>query len=475
MASILDSTLYQLTNADAFTPRQAVEGVAIFGSIGSGKTSGSGQTLARKYLEAGFGGIILCAKPDELQLWQDYCREAGRSEDLIVLGEGSDESFNFLDYESKRKDQGSLITHNIASVLMTVIRAGEPEGDEKDKAFWDGTMRSLLIHSIELCLITRKELRFKDIAAVINSAPSSQDDLESLNWRSSSACFKLLKFAAEIIKSLPPIPDTERKYRTIRKVEDFFLTTWLNLSEKTRSIVEQMVFNFSGRFLSEPLYSRFCQTTTVTPDDTMRGKIIILNLPYLIYEQAGRDGQILFKYIWQRAVQRRSIVETSRPVFLWADEAHLFLHHHDVDHQSTARAFRACTVYISQNLANYYLHAGAGETGRNRIEALLGNMGTKIFHANSCFTTNEYAANTLGKIRDWSANEGASYGQDFSVNMGRSENVEYIVQPAEFATLKTGGEANDYITEAIVHRQGAPFAVSQTNYIRTYFKQNNTL
>ena len=35
------------------------------GENGSGKTSGSGQLFARKYLENGFGGLVLCFKTDE--------------------------------------------------------------------------------------------------------------------------------------------------------------------------------------------------------------------------------------------------------------------------------------------------------------------------------------------------------------------------------------------------------------------------
>jgi len=41
----------------------AVEGVQIFDCIGSGKTSGSGRTLALKYLSVGFGGLVLTVKP----------------------------------------------------------------------------------------------------------------------------------------------------------------------------------------------------------------------------------------------------------------------------------------------------------------------------------------------------------------------------------------------------------------------------
>lgn len=47
------------TFSQSATPARAL---ASFGSIGSGKTSGSGQALALAYLRAGFGGLVLCAK-----------------------------------------------------------------------------------------------------------------------------------------------------------------------------------------------------------------------------------------------------------------------------------------------------------------------------------------------------------------------------------------------------------------------------
>jgi hypothetical protein len=413
----------------------------------------------------------MCAKEEEYQLWVDYCKRVGRLDDLVHVGSDSSECFNFLDYESKRTDSGAGITHNIASTLLTVMKAGEPEGNEQDKSFWEGTMRSLLIYAIDLCNLVKDDLLFKDISEIIKTAPSSVEEINDIHWRSQSFCFKMMKRASDIINFSPVSSLTDQSYYKLRRVEDFFLSTWAKLSEKTRSIVEQIFLNFSQRFLSDPLYSIFCKGTTIRPDDTLKGKIIVLDLPYLLYDQAGRDGQILFKYIWQRAMQRRKIEDTSRPVFLWADEAHLFLHDHDVDHQSTARGYRACTVYISQNLPNYYIHAGAGEQGKNRIEALLGNMGTKIFHANSCIQTNHYGADTVGKNRRWKSNHGASFGESSSYNQGASEDVDYVIQPSEFATLKTGGELNNFITEAIIHRQGAPFEFSKTNYIRKYFSQ----
>jgi hypothetical protein len=51
--------------ADTWTLADACQGVAILGENGSGKTSASDRHLARQYLKAGFGGLVLCFKTDE--------------------------------------------------------------------------------------------------------------------------------------------------------------------------------------------------------------------------------------------------------------------------------------------------------------------------------------------------------------------------------------------------------------------------
>jgi hypothetical protein len=55
---------------DTWTLQDAFQGVLIMGENGSGKTSGSGKHFARKYLQNGFGGLVLCFKTDEADLWR---------------------------------------------------------------------------------------------------------------------------------------------------------------------------------------------------------------------------------------------------------------------------------------------------------------------------------------------------------------------------------------------------------------------
>ena len=55
------------------------EGLFVSGATGSGKTSGTGRATARAMLRAGYGGLVLCAKADEPDLWETYAREEGRA------------------------------------------------------------------------------------------------------------------------------------------------------------------------------------------------------------------------------------------------------------------------------------------------------------------------------------------------------------------------------------------------------------
>src|SRR6516162_5396584 len=66
---------------DVWTLRDACQGVLIMGENGSGKTSGSGGLLARRHLQAGFGGLVLCFKTDEADLWRSYLKRTGREAD----------------------------------------------------------------------------------------------------------------------------------------------------------------------------------------------------------------------------------------------------------------------------------------------------------------------------------------------------------------------------------------------------------
>jgi len=495
----LDTLLIDLSNEKSgsrhWTIRDACEGVQIFGGIGSGKTSGSGRTFALKYLMAGFGGLVLTVKPDEKDLWEHYCHITGRSDDLLIVEPGRQNYFNFLEYESSQSNDGNAITENIVQVLKTVIRASEEKSSGKsDDAFWENALDMLIFNVIDLCKLAYGKISLQNMYDIVQSLPKNGIPLSDIDEDSPNAFFKAFKAARKNIKKQNEEWEQAQTVEYLRElmkngtyheaalnaiddarlfsfVDQFFLESFVNLSEKTRSIID---FSFSGflfRLLREPVYSLFCRHSSIfTPEDCLNGKIILINLPVKVYQKIGRDCQILFKYIWQRTMEKRNVKENNRPVFLWADEAQNFLHEHDPDYQATARSSCISTVYLSQNLPNYLANMG-GTRSDHKVKSFLGTLATKIFHANADIETNKYASDLVGDDFFIDESKTATSAGQFSSSHTRNLKIDKALRAEQFSRLKTGTAKNNFIVEAYMHLQGYSDAAN-FNYIKLDFDQN---
>lgn len=490
MASLfdLDNKLIGLsangTTAE-WTIRNAVEGVQIFGGIGSGKTSGSGRTLALKYLAAGFGGLVLTVKPDERKDWQEYCRLTNREHDLIIVSPGGNNFFNFLEYESRGQNDNVSVTENIVQVLKTVIRASEEKSAGKSEdPFWEVALDMLISNIIDLCLLAKTSISVRQLYEIAQGVPQKG----RANGKAFSEVYtKAKQYVSDKVeewrKSLPPeqraaiesggnlegeIYNHITDARRFMFVNQFFAETYLNLSEKTRSVID---FSFSGflfSLLREPVYSLFCHNaSTFTPEDSRQGKIILIDLPVKLYHKAGRDCQVLFKYIWQRAMEKGH--DNDRPVFLWADEAQNFLHEYDAEYQATARSSRIATVYISQNLPNYYASMG-GTKSEYRVKSFLGTLGTKIFHANGDIETNKYASDLIGEAFYNHTSQTFAHSQNGGSSSTTSLKLEKLVRPEAFGQLRSGGGVNGKSVDGILHFQSK--ILKEGNHMKVEFKQD---
>ena len=179
----------------------------------------------------------------------------------------------------------------------------------------------------------------------------------------------------------------------------------------------------------------------MVPERTfLENKIIVLAFDVKTYGLAGIIGQAAMKYIFQRSLERRNVLEEKDPkcVFLFADESQFFINpQSDSLFQTTARSSLVSTVYITQSLNNYYMVMGS-DSPEARAKALLSNLNTKIFHNTSCPDTSKWAAELIGK--DYTMRK--SYSRSSANPTTENENpvYGYIVEPKEFSNLKTGGE-----------------------------------
>ena len=259
----LKTPLLKLSRQDHWTIADACEGTQIFGATGSGKTSGSGQAIAKAMLTNGFGGIVLTAKPDERQLWERYAAETGRSASVLVFDIDGPHRFNFLDYELNR-DKGAGLTENLVALFTTVLEAAEGGGVSTNDPFWPRALRQLLRNTIDLHVLATGRVSLTDIAALIASAPQHPDDFLDERWRSNSLCVQCLMAAERQTTDLGRRED-------LRVTARYWCEEFPNMAERTRSSIVATFTTMADGLIRGHLRELFCTTTTVTPELTHRG------------------------------------------------------------------------------------------------------------------------------------------------------------------------------------------------------------
>jgi hypothetical protein len=464
----LDEPLLHLSNrpGDTWNIRDACEGTQIFGATGSGKTSGSGRALAHAFLRNGFGGLVLCAKPDEPQLWLRYAAQAGRGRDLVMF---SREHFNFLHYEANRPGAGTGQTENLVMLFMQVAEiASQRHGYAPSDDYWQRAVKQLLRNAIDLVMLARGRVTLPDLFEVIRTAPQDSEQSKSQAWQSKSACYQYIQEAETKAKANPDLlPEFQMTQR-------YWLAEFPQMDNRPRSSIVSLFTTLADCFLRGELRKLFSTDTTVIPDHTTLGRIIIVDLPVKEWNELGQYAGVLMKFMTQKALERRNDSD-GRPVFIWADEAHYFTTDYDQIFQTTARSSRACTVYLTQNYSNY-LSALGGEVARPKVDSLLGNLQTKIFHQNGDAVTNRWAAEAIGRRLKYRYGSSVSHGvsaQGYTNSVTESEQqvLELDLEPSAFTTLLKGGTPSQNVVEAVIFQSGRVWSNGRT-WLRALFPQN---
>lgn len=497
---------------ETWTIDDATQATAIWGAPGSGKTSGSGRMIARAFLSAGMGGLVLCAKTDEAETWKRYAKEAGREADLIVVDDTAAHRFNILDFAAKHL-AGRGFEHNLVELVNRMGEAAsvadtKGQGSGENRYFIDNALK-WVGHAFPLLMLAYETLRMRDLNSFISSAPQSPAEAADISTKSADAlsfCLKThilageraLAYRREADAAGPHTPESaelraraDHAMRLIDEHGDFFLDEFPRLDNRPRSGVESTLTNLIYPFLSGKLADLFCTTTTVTPSMCRDGKIIIMDIPTLRYGAAGAVSQTLFKYLFGLQAQSSPTLESTRPIFLYADEAQFFINSADADLLSTARSSKTCVVFITQDLPTYYAKLGAN--ARDVADSMLSKFGTRIFHANTSRETNQAAAEIIGKVRKYHVTRSISRGSStggggnlhdggggFHAQGGDSTNrtestsvtMEYELAPDFFATkLRAGGSRNDFKVDGVVVRNARTWKATKRHWLKAEFNQ----
>lgn len=481
-SDLLALPLLHWSRDDAWTLRDAVEGTLILGATGSGKTSGSGRLIARTMLSCGFGGLVLTAKSDERALWEGYCRDTNRLDDLVVVGADGTHRFNFLAHELTRQGAGAGLTENIVMLFENVMeikdRNRRTGGASDDGSFWRDRGLMGLRCAVDILALATGSVSVPELVKVFLTAPTSPAQVCDPKFQESSACFRCIKAADAKSK-------TPRQQHDFGVACDHFLLEWPALAERTRSTIQATVLGWLDPCNRGLLREMFCTDTTLTPEAVQDGKIILIDLPVKEFGEVGQFAQVLWKYCTQKQLERRNVQENPRPAFIWADEAQHFLTSYDFQFQATCRSAWVATVLLSQNYSNFVAALGGNEKGRVETDSLLANLNTKVFHGNSDPVTNEWASRLIGRTLQCRASGNHSHAADDQVSAllgldwvrengttsgGFSEVMEAEVEPREFTRLRTGGPPK-WIVDGIVFQNGKVFNASGRGWLPVQFNQ----
>lgn len=494
----LDYTLLDFGKGDVWTLRDACEGTQVFGATGSGKTSGSGMALLNSFLKAGYGGLILTTKTDDAPTYLEACRRAGRIKDVRIFTVGARdygvcqatcERFNFLNHELTRAGPGGGLTHNLVYMLGTVAEVGSGRSSRgRMDPFWDFARDEMLVHAIELLAFARGRITLPELYEFISTAPNTPEALASEAKRAETQGSAKLSFAYQCLRDaqakLAHQPVGSAKYRDLWQAAIYWQQRFPTMGARTQSSIIAHFTGIAMALLSSPIRDLFCsdQPDTIQPADSFAGTIILLDLPVKEFHHVGRYCQTVWKYAWQMAVEQRDVATHQRPVFLWADEAQNFITSFDAQFQATARSKRAATVYLTQNLSSYLDEMG-GASAEAAVMALLGNLATKIFHANGDQQTNVFASNLAG--RAWRIRRNRSFTQAAdgfakallspaspSHTRGMNEDVVDKLLPEVFTRFRKGGEPNGRKVDAMIFQSGRTWhGNAGENYLLYSFEQ----
>lgn len=451
--------------ADAYTVGDSFKHAFVSGATGSGKTSGSLATLFRWYLKAGYGGLWLCAKPDEVETVKRYAKEAGRLGDLVIvtIDGGMPYRFNFLDYHLRRQGRGSGSVTSLVNVFASIQDIIENNTKESlGEDFWDRTAMELVTYAVIILSLCDDPLTVRNIKRFIASAPHRGQANDPI-WRES--------YCAQRMEEAYRKPKSPREERDLQSALEYFTQDLLELGDRTRSSIQITFTSIANRFLTGDTRELLSTDSNIDPVQMWeQGKIFVLDMPVSQYDYEGLVIQGVIKHSFAQAVLRRQYQSGQRPVFFAQDEYQNFCSKFDFLFLSEARSHGCSVVMATQSISNLYSVLGGG--ARDAANSLLGNAGLKIFHANTDTTTNDWASQVVGQT--WMQMKSTSMkGGKGDIGINVSQQIHARLLPSDFASnLRTGGAKHGGKVDGYVIQTGrGRWRSSGKVYVKATFQQ----
>jgi hypothetical protein len=467
----LDVPLFQWTKRDPFTVRDLLNGgVCIMGRVGSGKTSSSGRILAQAIVKnRNSGGLICAAKPGEdVALWRKIFANAGRRKDLLVFEPEGKLRFNFLAEAMRNGGHTREITKCITTIGETLRASDSRRGEHAD--FWEREQERMIYNAVQVVKLATGTVTAPELQEFIVTAAEIPSKLHDEVWQAKFHC-RALEAAFHAKKSKFDAHD-------LQLAQDYWLGEIPSMADRMKSSILTGVLGILHTFNTGLVRELVSTTSNVGPDDMLKRKWILVNMPPAAYGDMGNFVNAGWKYLAQKRILRREAKARDPINVIWCDEAAQFTNSMDEYYVSQCRSHLGCLVFLCQSLHSFHA-ALQGDDGKHQAQALLANFGHRIFHALGDIETADWASGLVGQRPETLIGGSIQPAQDvFDEFMGNgqytasfSTHYEPVLRTSEFMNgLRTGGRKVGYVCDGIVIRSGERFSNGE-NWLRMGFRQ----
>ena len=391
-------------------------GVAIFGAVGSGKTSACMAPFARQLLSWQADDPQKRAAALVLEVKGDFCHQvrrilarAGREDDYIELS--LDGAWQWNPLSSDWLDSYSL-AYTIASLLSQLFGRG------KDP-FWQMAYTNLLRCLIELHRVVPGD-HVVTLRDLYRCAISPKLFVKKLNE------------AQTELKSNPPERNREDRLERLKAVRLWYDEDWIKMDPKLRTSVVEGISSFLGLFDMPDIARVFCPRVPapspgedaggekdafqiregmkqhLPPLDELieSGKVLALNFPAGANPALARAVGVFLKNAWlQTLLLRPARIEQHpdryfRPAVFICDEYQSFATVGESDPSGDEKAFamtrqcRVIPIVATQSISSLRSVLGGSEAWRTLLQTLR----TRIFLSLSDESSAEIASNLCGQV-----------------------------------------------------------------------------
>lgn len=472
----LEQVLLQWAAGTPWTIRDAFQGTQILGSTGSGKTSASLKTIVMSMLRSGFGGVFFTVKPEDRATYERWIETAGRRDDLLVFSPTGGLRYNFMAAELEQTPDVAAAAENLTALVMTAAEIGDRSrgsagGGGENATYFIQNSHKYCRNAVLVLRLSGNPITPQNLLRVVMSTPRTVDELNSPSWQASSFCFQCLRRAESA-----SMRESERA--DLGMAMDFFCNELPNLNPRTRSSIETTLtapLDALGRGLVRDMVS--APSSNFSASMLHNGAIVIADFPVLVYRDIGRLIQVMLKASLQRAHSRRDVGANPRPCFMVCDEYQYLAVAEDQPFQTIARAFGIAVVNATQSITT--VMDALGPQSEVKVNALLGNLQTQIFHQQTDTRTISYIQELVGRSRQLMVNGNSTRGGDWLAPLfgnnsggssGFSEAYEFELQARDLNGLAKGGPPH-WTAEAIVYQGGRRFPNGRT-WMPVTFRQD---